>query len=311
MNDETTFELDKPEQDKPMVPAVRTAKGSLVPRDPFYAYLQEVRKYPALTEEEEKELAIRYKETGDLESAYKLTTANLMLVIKIAMTFKREWQNLMDLIQEGNVGLMKAVKNFDPFRGVRLSAYATWWIKSYILKHILDNWRLVRVGTTNARRKLLFNLKREKEKLEREGFDPTTKLLAERFGVDETEVIDVSASIGAMDVSIDTPVRPDSTMTPAQTLSQDGQSVEENVELKQFRQILNENIENFKAGLNPNEIEILNNRILSEDPLSLQEIGEQRGVTREAVRQAEQRLLKKFKTYIAEKMPEAADYFTN
>ena len=293
-----------------MVPTVQT-KGALVPRDPFYAYLQEVRKYPALTEEEEKELAIRYKETGDLESAYKLTTANLMLVIKIAMTFKREWQNLMDLIQEGNVGLMKAVKNFDPFRGVRLSAYATWWIKSYILKHILDNWRLVRVGTTNARRKLLFNLKREKEKLEREGFDPTTKLLAERFGVDETEVIDVSASIGAMDVSIDTPVRPDSTMTPAQTLSQDGQSVEENVELKQFRQILNENIENFKAGLNPNEIEILNNRILSEDPLSLQAIGDQRGVTREAVRQAEQRLLKKFKTYIEEKMPEAADHFPN
>ena len=311
MNDETTFELDKPEQDKPMVPAVRTAKGSLVPRDPFYAYLQEVRKYPALTEEEEKELAIRYKETGDLESAYKLTTANLMLVIKIAMTFKREWQNLMDLIQEGNVGLMKAVKNFDPFRGVRLSAYATWWIKSYILKHILDNWRLVRVGTTNARRKLLFNLKREKEKLEREGFDPPTKLLAERFGVDETEVIEVSASIGAMDVSIDTPVRPDSPMTPAQTLSQDGQSVEENVQLKQFRQILNEHIENFKVGLNPNEMEILNKRILSEDPLSLQEIGDRRGVTREAVRQAEQRLLKKFKTYIEEKMPEAADQFPN
>ena len=310
MNDETTFELDKPEQDKPMVPAVRT-KGALVPRDPFYAYLQEVRKYPALTEEEEKELAIRYKETGDLESAYKLTTANLMLVIKIAMTFKREWQNLMDLIQEGNVGLMKAVKNFDPFRGVRLSTYATWWIKSYILKHILDNWRLVRVGTTNARRKLLFNLKREKEKLEREGFDPTTKLLAERFGVDETEVIEVSASIGAMDVSIDTPVRPDSPMTPAQTLSQDGQSVEENVQLKQFRQILNEHIENFKVGLNPNEMEILNKRILSEDPLSLQEIGDRRGVTREAVRQAEQRLLKKFKTYIEEKMPEAADHFPN
>ena len=310
MNDETTFELDKPEQDKPMVPAVRT-KGALVPRDPFYAYLQEVRKYPALTEEEEKELAIRYKETGDLESAYKLTTANLMLVIKIAMTFKREWQNLMDLIQEGNVGLMKAVKNFDPFRGVRLSTYASWWIKSYILKHILDNWRLVRVGTTNARRKLLFNLKKEKEKLEREGFDPTTKLLAERFGVEETEVIDVSASIGAMDVSIDTPAHPDSTMTPAQTLSQGGKSVEENVELQQFRQILNENIENFKGGLNPNEIEILEKRILSEDPLSLQAIGDQRGVTREAVRQAEQRLLKKFKTYIEEKMPEAADHSPN
>ena len=305
MNDK--LNTNKPGQNKTRLPAIRT-KESLVPLDPFSAYLQEVRKYSVLTEEEEKELAIRYKETGDLDSAYKLTTANLMLVIKIAMTFKREWQNLMDLIQEGNVGLMKAVKNFDPFRGVRLSAYATWWIKSYILKHILDNWRLVRVGTTNARRKLLFNLKREKEKLEREGFDPTTKLLAERFGVDEGEIIDVSSSIGAMDVSIDTPIHSGSTMTPAQILT-DGKSLEVSAELNQFQEILKKNIENFKTELNTKEIDILNQRVLSEDPLSLQEIGDQRGVTREAVRQAEQRLLKKFKTFIEENMPEAADYF--
>ncbi|MBT6716499.1 MAG: RNA polymerase subunit sigma, partial [Nitrospina sp.] len=128
MNDETKFELDQSDQEKSLVPAVRT-KGSLVPLDPFSAYMQEVRKYPTLSEEEEKELAILYKESGDLGAAYKLTTANLMLVIKIAMTFKREWQTLMDLVQEGNIGLMKAVKNFAPFRGVRLSAYATWWIK--------------------------------------------------------------------------------------------------------------------------------------------------------------------------------------
>ncbi|MZH45948.1 MAG: sigma-70 family RNA polymerase sigma factor [Nitrospinae bacterium] len=303
MNDESTTD----EKNQTRLPVVHN-KGSLVPTDPFTAYLQEVRKYPLLSEEEEKELAIHYKETGDYDSAYKLTTANLMLVIKIAMTFKREWQNLMDLIQEGNVGLMKAVKNFDPFRGVRLSAYATWWIKSYILKHILDNWRLVRVGTTNARRKLLFNLKKEKEKLEREGFDPTTKLLAERFGVDEGEVIDVSASIGAMDVSIDTPAHPESNVTPAQTLT-DGKSIESAAELEQFKEILNKNIENFKTELNSNEIEILDQRILSESPLSLQELGDQRGVTREAVRQAEQRLLKKFKTFIENNMPEAADYF--
>ncbi len=284
---------------------------ALVPTDSLSRYMAEIRRYPLLSPEEEHELAVQYKEYGDVQAAYRLVTANLRLVVMIARSYQRAFRNLLDLIQEGNVGLMKAVKNFDPFRGVRLSAYATWWIKSYILKHILDNWRLVRVGTTNARRKLLFNLKREKEKLEREGFDPTTKLLAERFGVDETEVIEVSASIGAMDVSIDTPVRPDSPMTPAQTLSQDGQSVEENVQLKQFRQILNEHIENFKVGLNPNEMEILNKRILSEDPLSLQEIGDRRGVTREAVRQAEQRLLKKFKTYIEEKMPEAADHFPN
>ncbi|MEK9627443.1 MAG: sigma-70 family RNA polymerase sigma factor [Nitrospinota bacterium] len=294
---------------KSLVPAVRQ-KGTLAPPDPFTAYLQEVKKYPILSEEEEKELAIRLQETGDVDAAYKLTTANLMLVVKIAMTFKREWQNLMDLVQEGNVGLMKAVKNFDPFRGVRLSAYATWWIKSYILKYLLDNWRLVRVGTTNARRKLLFNLKKEKERLEREGFDPSTKLLAEHFGVDEGEIIDVEASIGAVDVSMDTPTRPDSTMTPAQSLS-DGKSLEKKAEIDQFREILAQKIEGFKSELKPGEIEILEKRILSESPQSLQEIGDQRGVTREAVRQSEQRLLKKFKVYIEEEMPEAADYFKN
>ena len=306
MNDKPKKIKDKK---KPLVPAVRQ-KGGLVPLDPFAAYLQEAKKYPILTEEEEKELAIRLRETGDVDAAYQLTTANLMLVVKIAMTFKREWQNVMDLVQEGNVGLMKAVKNFDPFRGVRLSAYATWWIKSYILKYILDNWRLVRVGTTNARRKLLFNLKKEKERLEREGFDPSTKLLAKHFGVDEGEIIDVEASIGAFDVSFDTPTHPDSPMTPAQSLS-DGKSLEKGAEIGQFREILQQKIEGFKSELKSTEIEILEKRILSESPQSLQEIGDQRGVTREAVRQSEQRLLKKFRVYIEEEMPEAADYFKN
>ena len=304
---------DKPKKDKgkkkSLVPAVRQ-EGRLVPLDPFAAYMQEVKKYPLLSEDDEKELAIRLQETGDVDAAYQLTTANLMLVVKIAMTFKREWQSLMDLVQEGNVGLMKAVKNFDPFRGVRLSAYATWWIKSYILKYILDNWRLVRVGTTNSRRKLLFNLKKEKERLEREGFDPSTKLLAEHFGVDEGEIIDVEASIGAVDVSMDTPTRADSSMTPAQSLS-DGKSLEKGAEIDQFREILQLKIEEFKSDLKPGEIEILENRVLSESPQSLQEIGDERGVTREAVRQAEQRLLKKFRIYIEEEMPEAADYFKN
>ena len=304
---------DKPEKNKgkkkSLVPAVRQ-EGRLVPLDPFAAYMQEVKKYPLLSEDDEKELAIRLQETGDVDAAYQLTTANLMLVVKIAMTFKREWQSLMDLVQEGNVGLMKAVKNFDPFRGVRLSAYATWWIKSYILKYILDNWRLVRVGTTNSRRKLLFNLKKEKERLEREGFDPSTKLLAEHFGVDESEIIDVEASIGGVDVSMDTPTRADSSMTPAQSLS-DGKSLEKGAEIDQFREILQRKIEEFKSDLKPGEIEILENRVLSESPQSLQEIGDERGVTREAVRQAEQRLLKKFRIYIEKQMPEAADYFKN
>ena len=177
-------DLEKKEEDKRPLPVLR-GSDSLAPLDPLTAYINEIRQYAELSEEEEKELALHYKDTGDTQAAYKLITGNLTLVIKIAMTFRREWQNVMDLIQEGNVGLMKAVKNFDPFRGVRLPAYASWWIKAYILKYILDNWRLVRVGTTNARRKLLYNLQKEKAKLEEQGFTVTPKKLAEHFGVKE------------------------------------------------------------------------------------------------------------------------------
>ena len=151
---------DEGEDQRPL-PVLR-GSDALAPLDPLTAYINEIRQYSELTEEEEKELMLHYQETGDTQAAYKLITSNLTLVVKIAMTFRREWQNVMDLIQEGNVGLMKAVKNFDPFRGVRLPAYASWWIKAYILKYILDNWRLVRVGTTNARRKLLYNLQKGK-----------------------------------------------------------------------------------------------------------------------------------------------------
>jgi len=295
------------EEPSALLPVVRTEK-SLVPLDPLAAYLKEIRQYEGLTEEEERELAIQYRDHGDLKAAYRLTTAHLMLVVRIAMTFKREWNNLMDLVQEGNVGLMKAVKNFDPLRGVRLSAYATWWIKSYILKYILDNWRLVKVGTTNVRRKLLYNLKKEKERLEREGFAPSTKLLAEHFGVDEADIIDVDASLGAADVSMDAPVNPYSTQTHAESLGHTN-SPDKHVDAEMFRDLLKKKIDAFKAGLKPIQKEILDDRILSESPLSLQEIGDRHKITREAVRQAEQRLMKKLKTYIEEHLPEAVEYF--
>ncbi len=295
------------EKENTRLPVVRGEK-SLVPLDPLAAYLQEIRQYEELSEEEERELAIQYRDTGDVKAAYRLTTAHLILVVRIAMTFKREWNNMMDLVQEGNVGLMKAVKNFDPLRGVRLSAYATWWIKSYILKYILDNWRLVKVGTTNVRRKLLYNLKKEKEKLEREGFSPTTKLLAERFGVDESEVIDVDASLGAADVSMDAPVNPYSTQTHAESMGH-SDSPDKLVDAGMFHDLLKKKIDAFKVDLKPIQQEILDDRVLSESPLSLQEIGDRHDITREAVRQAEERLMKKLKTYIEEHLPEAVEYF--
>ncbi len=290
-----------------LLPVVRE-DHSLAPLDPLTTYINEVRNYSELTEEEEHNLALHFKETGDVKAAYQLITHNLMLVVKIALTFRREWENMMDLIQEGNVGLMKAVQNFDPFRGVRLPAYASWWIKAYILKFILDNWRLVKVGTTNARRKLLYNLQKEKAKLEAQGFVPSSKQLAEHFGVEEQDVIDVEASLGAYDVSMDTPTKPDSTLTPMKTLT-DGAHPEQDVETQQFHEAFREKIAQFLEDLKPIEKELFATRILSVDPTSLKEIGEHYNITREAVRQAEQRLLKKFKAYITEAMPEAEDYF--
>jgi RNA polymerase sigma-32 factor len=221
------------------------------------------------------------------------------------MTFRRQWENMMDLIQEGNVGLLKAVKNFDPFRGVRLSSYATWWIRSYMLKYMLDNWRMVRVGTTNARRKLLYNLRKEKEKLENQGFEPTTKLLAEHFGVEEADVIDVETSLGAGDISVDTPLNENEESTPLMSLTDNtALSVEDDAERNQFLNSLKQEIGTFKKGLKPIEQKILSDRILSDAPLSLQEIGNDHNITREAVRQTEQRIIKKFKSYVDQNMPD-------
>ena len=296
-----TKELDQVHSS--LLPAV-TQDSSVAQVDILTAYLNEIRQYENLTENEEQELAIKLRETNDSDAAYRLTTSHLMLVVRIAMTFRRQWQNMMDLIQEGNIGLLKAVKKFDPFRGVRLSSYATWWIRSYILKYMLDNWRLVRVGTTNNRRKLLYNLRKEKEKLENQGFTPTPKLLAEHFGVEESDVIDVQASLGVGDVSVDTPMREGEEATPAMFLADHGAiSPEENAEQNQFLESLKQEINSFKKELKPIEQKILSERILSETPRSLQEIGNDQNITREAIRQTEQRILKKFKTYITKNRP--------
>ncbi len=317
--DKTEAEIVDPDEIEPLnpskldrehsslLPAV-TQDSSVARIDPLTAYINEIRQYENLTEDEEKKLAIKLREANDSDAAYRLTTSHLMLVVRIAMTFRRQWQNMMDLIQEGNIGLLKAVKNFDPFRGVRLSSYATWWIKSYILKYMLDNWRLVRVGTTNTRRKLLYNLRKEKEKLENQGFAATPKLLAEHFGVKESDVIDVQTSLGAADVSVDTPIREGEESTPAMFLAdQTATSPEENAERNQFLESLKQEIDSFRKELKPIEQKILLERILSENPRSLQELGDDHSVTREAIRQTEQRILKKFKSYIAKKMPDFSE----
>ena len=161
----------------------RGGDASIAKYDPLQAYMREVQQHPLLSKSEEHELATRYVKTGDVDAAARLVTANLRLVVKIAYEYRRAYRNMMDLIQEGNIGLMQAVKRYDPYRGVKLSSYAAWWIRAYMLRYMLNNWRMVKLGTTQAQRKLFFNLRKEREKLEKQGFQVEAKHLAAALDV--------------------------------------------------------------------------------------------------------------------------------
>lgn len=268
------------------------------PGDTFRHYLQQVMRYPRLTPEEEHELAVRYREFGDHEAAYRLVTGNLRLVIHIALEYRRNFLNLLDLIQEGNMGLMQAVKKFDPLRGVPFSGYAAWWIRAYVLKHLLDHWSIVKVGTTNARRKLFFNLKKEKERLERLGIAAGPKLLAERFDTTEKDVADVSRALMARDVSLDAPTGDDSPQQLWETIPLPMTAPDESVAQEELREILREKIASFSRLLGERERFILHKRLLAETPLTLQAIGDQHGITREAARLAEKKVIAKLRDYL-------------
>lgn len=271
--------------------------------DPFRLYLEEIKRYPLLSREEERELAIRYREKDDIDAAYKLITANLRLVVKIAMDFQRYWmQNLMDLIQEGNVGLMQAVKKFDPYRGYKFSYYASFWIKAYIIKFIMDNWKLVKIGTTQAQRKLFFNLRKEKERLEAQGIEASPKLLSDRLDVKESEIVEMDQRLNSWEISLDSPLKEDSEDTHKSFLPSDDLPVDEQLADQEAKSILHDKLMLFRRQLSGKEAVIFDRRLLSEDSMTLQEIGDQFGISRERVRQIESRLKKKLKSYLEEQI---------
>jgi RNA polymerase sigma-32 factor len=276
---------------------------SLVPYDPLKHYLMEIKRYPLLSREEEQRLAIRFREKGDMEAAYRLITANLRLVVKIALSFQRHWmRNLMDLIQEGNIGLMQAVGKFDPYRGYKLSYYASFWIKAYIIKFIMDNWKLVKVGTTQAQRKLFFNLRKEKDRLIAMGIEPGPKLLAERLDVKESEVVEMDQRLGSWEVSLDAPVREDSETDHQAFLPSGETGADEQLVDFERKEILREKLETFKTTLSEKERFIFDNRLLAEQPLTLQQIGDRYGISRERVRQIETRIVKRIKASLEEQI---------
>jgi len=282
---------------------------ALVKFDPLQRYLSEISNYKLLTREQERELGIRVREHGDKDAAYALVTSNLRLVVKIALEFQRVWmQNLLDLIQEGNIGLMQAVRKFDPYKNVKFSYYASFWIKAYILKFIMDNWRLVKIGTTQGQRKLFFKLKKEKQKLIEQGFEPKPKLLSERLGVSEREIVDMDQRLDGWDVSLDAPLKDDSDTERIEFLSTEAVSAEDQVAKKEIEVLLHNKIDEFRKNMTDREKEIFDLRIFSDTPVTLQEIGDRYGISRERVRQVEKNIIKKMREFFKQEIPDFSAY---
>ncbi|WP_051445080.1 RNA polymerase factor sigma-32 [Desulfocurvus vexinensis] len=279
-----------------------TPAGAVATRDPLHLYLREIGKFGLLAPEEEFELARRVRDEGDSDAAFRLVSSHLRLVVKIAMDFQRRWmQNVLDLIQEGNVGLMRAVQKFDPDKGIKFSYYAAFWIKAYILKFIMDNWRLVKIGTTQAQRKLFYNLNKERQRLISQGFDPDTATLSKNLGVSEDVVIEMDQRLARQDMSLDLPLSDDGggatrmDFLPALT-----PGVEDSLAQGEIADVLHRHLRAIVPLLSDKERDILELRLLSDSPVPLREIGERYGITRERVRQIEARLLLKIKKQLSD-----------
>jgi RNA polymerase sigma-32 factor len=276
-------------------------------RDPLQAYMHDVHKHPLLTREQEVALAEKFRATGDVKAAYQLVAANLRLVVKLAHEYHRNPIALLDLIQEGNIGLMQAVKKFDPGRGVKLSSYAAWWIRAYILRYIMDNWKMVKLGTTEAQRKLFFKLRQEQERLSKQGFEVTPKLLAQRLNVTEQDVVEMDQRLGQDEMSIDAPLslEEDSKGTRAdRLLPSNAMGAEESLGNEQLRQVFKDKLDEFAKGLNDKERFIFENRLISDEPQTLHDIGAKWGVSRERARQIESALVTRMREYMRKEIPD-------
>ncbi|HEY6417766.1 MAG TPA: RNA polymerase factor sigma-32 [Candidatus Binataceae bacterium] len=273
-------------------------RGALVTVDPLGRYLAEIRRFPLLSREDETVVAKRYAKTHDAADAYRLVTANLRLVVKISLEFARASRNVLDLIQEGNVGLMEAVKNFDPYRGIRFPSYAVWWVRAYIYRYLINNWRLVKIGTTQAQRKLFFNLRKESDRLEAEGFTAQPKLLAQRIGVKESEVREMQERMAQSEVSLDQPTAGSEDTRLLDVIPDGARNPEEETAEREWRTFARDRVEEFAATLRDKELEIFRSRLLAEEPETLREIGERFGISRERVRQIETRLKRRLKEFV-------------
>lgn len=286
---------------------VQASDHSVVRFDPLQKYMSEIRQYPLLTREEEHDLAVKYEQSGELETAHRLVTANLRLVVKIAGDYHKYWMNLLDLVQEGNVGLMQAVKNYDPYRGVKLSSYASFWIKAYILKFIIDNWSLVKIGTTQSQRKLFFNLKKEKAKYALLGYDTDAETMAEKFNVKPELITEMEQRMAGSDFSLNQPVGNDSDDQHIDFLEDKKEEIDDYLADEELHRLFRTRLTEFRKLIKDKEAFIFDNRLLSETPQTLNDIGNHYGISRERVRQIETRLISKLRGFLQNVSPELSD----
>jgi len=314
---EETDILDEPEDSEPIAPKLNETPAStelgpapdhdgspppnttaVVPVTALQQYLAEVRRYPYLSKEEELQLFQEYHTHGSREAAVKLIMANLRVSISIAAEYLHTGADHMDLIQEGNVGLMQAIKKFDPSKNVRFYAYAAWWSRAYILRYLLHTFRLVKIGTTQDQRKLFYNLKKEKAKLERDGFAPDTKLLADRLNVRERDIIEMDQRLGNWELSLDQPIGEDQENTLLDVLPSHQEPADEQLADHQLKTLFRAKLAEFIKTLEERDEDILRNRILSDSPLTLDDLGNKYGITKERTRQLEARIIKRLRDYV-------------
>jgi len=285
-------------------PAPRPQDRALGRVDTLSAYMAELARHAPIDREHEQRLAQRWVKQRDVEAARQLVLANLRLVVKIAMEYRRAWVNVLDLIQSGNVGLMEAVQRFDPYQGVKLSTYAAYWIRAYILKYILDNFRIVRLGTTRAQRKLFFRLNKEKRELERKGFEVEPRLLAERLDVSEADVVDMDQRLSEGDLSLNAPAhRDEPTRAEVGDFISGGESTaEQNVADAELRRVFLGKVREFAEGLDARDRKLIEERVLADEPKTLAELGNELGVSRERIRQLEARIVNRLRDYLKQNL---------
>jgi RNA polymerase sigma-32 factor len=263
-------------------------------------FLSEVGRYPVLSPEEERELTLAYYERQDPRAARKLVIHNLRLVVKLAYRYRRAWASVLDLIQEGNVGLVEAVQRFDPFKGAKFSTYATFWIRAYMLRYLLEHSRTVRISRTRVGRKLFFQLAKERAKLQAQGIDPGPKLLAERLGVDQAELENVVRHMDQAEVRLDAPIGDEGTGgTVLDAMTSEGLTPEAEAYRREFSSDISRAFDEFAQTLtDPREQAAWNDHLMSEDPTSLSELGKQFGVTKQRMGQIVTGLRKRLREHL-------------